>query len=262
MTDVSNALVEVQNNQVVVSSLDIAKHFSKNHRDVLRDIRVEIGYAQNCADPSASEMFYETTYIHPQNGQEYPMFLINRDGFMLLAMGFNGEKASMWKRKYIQAFNQMEEQIKTLLAPSYQIADEIKRAERWLEEARERKQLAETNQVLIAENEDLTKQLEEEKEFKKIVYDKGDNYTYSDAYRVLSENVGRMGRNKFIDVLVEKKIISESRIPYARYLNQGYFVIKKNIISVSKNKTFESYQGLVTPKGLDWLINYFKKRII
>jgi Rha family phage regulatory protein len=247
---------------VVVSSLDIAKHFEKNHRDVLRDIRVEIGYAQNCADPSEAKMFCETTYIHEQNGQEYPMFLINRDGFMLLAMGFNGKKASEWKRKYIRAFNEMEEQIKTLLAPSYTITDEIARAKRWIEEAEERKQLAETNQILVAENEDLTKQLEEEKEFKKIVYDKGDNYTYSDAYRVLSENVGRMGRNKFIGVLVEKKIISESRIPYAKYLNKGYFVIKKNIIEINKNKTFESYQGLVTPKGLDWLINYFKKRIV
>lgn len=262
MPNLENALVEVQNGQVVVSSLQIAERFEKNHRDVLRDIRVEIGYAQNCADPSASEMFYETTYIHPQNGQEYPMFLINRDGFMLLAMGFNGKKASEWKRKYIRAFNEMEEQIKTLLAPSYQIADPIERAKKWIEEEQQRKQLEEKNQVLIAENVELTQQLEEEKEFKKIVYEKGDNYSYSDAYRVLSENVGRMGRNKFIEVLVDKKIISESRIPYAKYLNKGYFVIKKNIIEINKNKTFETYQGLVTPKGLDWLINYFKKRIV
>lgn len=34
------------------------------------------GYAENSADP----MFAETIYIHPQNGQEYPMFVMNRDG--------------------------------------------------------------------------------------------------------------------------------------------------------------------------------------
>jgi hypothetical protein len=28
-----------------------------------------MGYAENSADPSGAEMFYETTYIHPQNGQ-------------------------------------------------------------------------------------------------------------------------------------------------------------------------------------------------
>ena len=32
-------------------------------------------------------MFYESTYIHPQNGQEYPEYLMNRDGFSLLVMG-------------------------------------------------------------------------------------------------------------------------------------------------------------------------------
>ena len=262
MSNSEVALVEVQNNQIVVSSLQIAEHFGKEHRNVLADIRREIGYAKNLADPSEAKMFCETKYIHEQNGQEYPMFLINRDGFMLLAMGFNGKKASEWKRKYIRAFNEMEEQIKTLLAPSYQIADPIERAKKWIEEEQQRKQLEEKNQFLIAENVELTQQLEEEKEFKKIVYEKGDNYSYSDAYRVLSENVGRMGRNKFIEVLVDKKIISESRIPYAKYLNKGYFVIKKNIIEINKNKTFETYQGLVTPKGLDWLINYFKKRIV
>lgn len=255
MSDVKNELVTVENGQVVVSSLQIAEHFSKNHKDVLRDIR-EIFVAQNCA----AKFFVESTFEN--RGKEYPMFLMNRDGFSLLVMGFTGKKALEWKLKYIQAFNAMEEQIKSLLAPSYQIADPIERAKKWIKEEEQRRQLAEKNEVLTVENKELIQQLEEEKEFKKIVYEKGDNYSYSDAYRVLSENVGRMGRNKFIEVLVEKKIISESRIPYARYLNKGYFVIKKNIIEINKNKTFESYQGLVTPKGLDWLINYFKKRII
>ena len=36
------------------------------------------------------------------------MYIMNRDGFSLLAMGFTGEKALEWKLKYIQAFNNME----------------------------------------------------------------------------------------------------------------------------------------------------------
>ena len=256
MSDVENALVEVQNGQVVVSSKQVAEHFEKQHFHVLETLDKLI-----IENPIMTEMFQKTSYT-AGTGKAYPMFLMNRDGFTLLAMGFTGKKALEWKLKYIQAFNAMEEQIKTLLAPSYQIADPIERAKKWIEEEEQRRQLEEKNQVLIAENVELTQQLEEEKEFKKIVYEKGDNYSYSDAYRVLSENVGRMGRNKFIEVLVDKKIISESRIPYAKYLNKGYFVIKKNIIEINKNKTFETYQGLVTPKGLDWLINYFKKRIV
>ena len=57
-------------------------------------------------------MFFKTTYVHEQNGQTYPMYLMNRDGFSLLVMGFTGAKALEWKLKYIEAFNEMEQQQK------------------------------------------------------------------------------------------------------------------------------------------------------
>ena len=39
------------------------------------------------------------------------MYLMNRDGFTLLAMGFTGKAALEWKIKYITAFNAMEQQL-------------------------------------------------------------------------------------------------------------------------------------------------------
>ena len=57
-------------------------------------------------------MFEESSYINPQNKQEYPMFYMNRDGYTLLAMGFNGKRALSFKLKYIEAFNKMEKFIK------------------------------------------------------------------------------------------------------------------------------------------------------
>ena len=38
---------------------------------------------------------------------------MNRDGFSLLFMGFTGKKALEWKLKYIDAFNKMEEKLKS-----------------------------------------------------------------------------------------------------------------------------------------------------
>lgn len=94
--------------QPVVSSLQIAEDFNKNHRDVLKAIEnLKEGVAQNFAD-----LFYKAEYVHPQNKQNYPMYLMNRDGFSLLVMGFTGKDALEWKLKYIQAFNDMEKQIK------------------------------------------------------------------------------------------------------------------------------------------------------
>ena len=59
-------------------------------------------------------MFYKHTYIHKQNKQETFEYLMNRDGFSLLVMGFNGEKARKWKLAYIAEFNAMEQHLKQI----------------------------------------------------------------------------------------------------------------------------------------------------
>ena len=97
--------IKYENNQMLVTSLQVAKDFKKEHQHVLRDIRkiISNGGVQNWTD-----LFHETKYIHEQNHQEYPMYLMNRDGFTLLTMGFTGKEALEWKLKYINAFNKME----------------------------------------------------------------------------------------------------------------------------------------------------------
>lgn len=102
-------LVIMKNQQAVTTSLQVAETFNKNHRDVLAAIDdLKEGVAENYAG-----LFYEDSYIHPQNKQKYRQIIMNRDGFALLAMGFTGQKALKFKLKYIEAFNQMEELFKT-----------------------------------------------------------------------------------------------------------------------------------------------------
>ena len=103
-----------QNGQVVVSSRLIAKDFEKQHKHVLDSIEeIKKGVAEKSAD-----LFIESQYQHPQNKQWYKEYLMTRDGFTVLAMGFNGTKALQWKLKYIEAFNQMEEALKEQRKPT------------------------------------------------------------------------------------------------------------------------------------------------
>lgn len=95
------------NEMLTVSSLQIAEHFEKNHRDVLRAIKNLT--AQNCA---LTSMFIENTY-KAGTGKSYKYYECTRDGFTLLTMGFTGDKALDWKIKYIEAFNKMEKHIKS-----------------------------------------------------------------------------------------------------------------------------------------------------
>ena len=97
-----------QNDQVITTSLLVAETFEKEHRNVLKAIR-KLMSATNVA---VAQMFDETTYVNEQ-GKEQPMFVMNRDGFTLLAMGFSGEKALEFKVKYINAFNKMEAELKS-----------------------------------------------------------------------------------------------------------------------------------------------------
>ncbi|WP_081819279.1 Rha family transcriptional regulator [Prevotella sp. HUN102] len=99
-----------EDHQVLTNSLLVAEKFGKSHDNVLKAIRSILtgGVLKNNETP----MFEEATYVSVQNGQEYPMFVMNRDGFTLLAMGFTGKKAMKFKLDYIAAFNKMETALK------------------------------------------------------------------------------------------------------------------------------------------------------
>lgn len=93
--------------KLTVSSLQVANDFGKHHKDVVRAI--ENLKAQNCA---LTKMFVETTYT-AGTGKHYKRYDITRDGFSLLVMGFTGKEALEWKLKYIEAFNLMEEKLRS-----------------------------------------------------------------------------------------------------------------------------------------------------
>ncbi len=92
----------------VVTSLDVAETFEKEHYHVIEDIR---GIQSKISTPDFSGLFYEGEY-KASNGKKNPMYYMNRDGFTLLVMGYTGEKAMRFKLAYINQFNQMEELLK------------------------------------------------------------------------------------------------------------------------------------------------------
>ena len=107
MTDI---ILSTQNGEPVASSRQIAENFGKEHKNVIQAVTNLV--AENSA---AKSMFYETTFEN--RGKQYPMYLMNRDGFSLLVMGFTGKAALEWKLKYIQAFNEMEKKLSTPQMP-------------------------------------------------------------------------------------------------------------------------------------------------
>ena len=106
--------------QLVVSSRQVAENFGKEHKNVLQTIQNLV------AENSAAKLFFiETTFEN--RGKQYPEYLMTRDGFSLLVMGFTGNKALEWKLKYIEAFNHMEAELNSperIMARALKIAEE------------------------------------------------------------------------------------------------------------------------------------------
>lgn len=103
MTD----LVIMKDRQAVTSSINVAENFEKRHDNTLRDIDQLKKDVLNF-----EEMFFEAN--EPDSyGRDRRVIYMNRDGFTILAMGFTGKKALQFKLKYIEAFNKMEDHIKS-----------------------------------------------------------------------------------------------------------------------------------------------------
>lgn len=86
----------------VVTSLDVAETFGKEHKNVLRDIR-ELECSEEFNRLNFEPIFYKDSMNRKQD-----MYYITRDGFTLLVMGYTGEKAMKFKEAYIRQFNAME----------------------------------------------------------------------------------------------------------------------------------------------------------
>lgn len=161
-------LVEIKNDQPVTTSLQVAEVFGKNHKEVTRDIRNLIGdikkaqisnfkeNVDNLESPNLDSvgksaflesanlrsvdisMFYEDSYRVEGNTRKYPMFYMNQDGWTLLVMGYQGEKATRFKLQYIAEFKRMKDELskpKLSLPQNYasalrQLADTVEENER------------------------------------------------------------------------------------------------------------------------------------
>ena len=92
-----------------VNSLFVAKFFEKRHDNILRDIE-----NLDCSKDFRLLNFEESSYKNEQ-GKKQPCYVMTRDGFVFLVMGYRGKKAAKFKEEYIKRFNRMEQFIKTLV---------------------------------------------------------------------------------------------------------------------------------------------------
>lgn len=219
---------EQSKNQIVVSSIDIARDFTKEHKVVLRSIENLV--AQNCA---AKSMFFETSYEN--RGKQYPMYLMNRDGFSLLVMGFTGKDALEWKVKYIQAFNEMEQKLNS---PEFI----VKKAMTYLQDR--------CNRLEMEAKENLPKVT-----FANAVEVSEDSILVRELAKMAKQNGIEIGQNRLWMLLREKGyIVKNGTEPTQKSMNLGLFEILIRTVQRG-NSSKETRTTKVTGKGQIYFIN-------
>lgn len=104
MTDI---VFQGSEGQPLTNSVLVAEKFGKRHDDLMKKIK---NLVDTCPQ-KCGHLFVESNYVDIQC-KDRPMYIMNRDGFTLLAMGFTGQKALQFKLDYIDAFNKMEQTIR------------------------------------------------------------------------------------------------------------------------------------------------------
>ena len=206
-----------------VTSRVIAEQLSREHRNVVRDIRRIL-----------DEQEYEPIFFTDSMNRRQVEYLLNKDSFFLLVMNYEGHND--FKRAYITRFNEMEsELIKNNVPKSY--------GEALIEAGR----LAIENEKLLIEN----KENKPKVEFYNRVTDTTDTIDMANVSQLL--NIKNIGRNKLYGILRKKKVLRESpeqskNTPYQEYINRGYF----KIIEVETGGGIK-LKTLVYQKGLDYI---------
>ena len=103
-----NELVYLKNDKPVCSSLQVAEKFGKRHTHVIERIEKII---ENDSTENSAQCFKASIY-KDSTGKSNKMYVMDRDGFTFLVMGFTGKKVNEWKWQYIKAFNRMEKFIR------------------------------------------------------------------------------------------------------------------------------------------------------
>lgn len=191
--------------------------------------------------PNFGEMFHKGE-SKDSYGRSQPCYFMNRDGFTLLAMGFTGKQALDWKIKYINAFNQMEKQLKSATP---QLTGEELMA----------KALIEANSVLARQS----KQLEEQKPkvlfADSVIASKG-SILVRELAKLIKQNGYDIGEKKLYRWLREKGYICKnSTEPTQMAMNLGLFEIVVRTIERGDAPPRATRTTKVIGKGQVYFIN-------
>ena len=252
-----------ESNQPLTNSKLVAEVFEKEHKNVMQSIRKLMdGTAQNSA---VQQMFSESTYLNEQN-KEQPMFIMNQDGFTLLAMGFNGKKAMEFKLKYIEAFNAMKRQIEQskpsvpqtyLEALKSLVKAEEEKQQLALENKKQQEQILTISKTNMELGNKITEMLPKVSYYDKILQS---NATMTVTQIAQDYGMSAMKLNKELEAMKIQHKVRGQWILYGKFITGGYVHSRAVDIIRSDGRHDVKYNTEWTTKGRIFLYESLKAK--
>lgn len=110
--------VALDGSAIYTDSRKVAAAYGKRHDHVLRDIRAliaVIGHGPNFGAISLPDAY----------GRMKPAYRMTRDGFLMLALGFNGDKAIILRARIVEAFGWMARELLRRRVADYEFRDRL-----------------------------------------------------------------------------------------------------------------------------------------
>jgi len=217
----------VMNNEVTMSSREIAELVGKEHKHVMRDLRV--------LSEQLGDMFEGVVQVwtHPQNKQQYEEYAIKRDTCITLLTGYD----SVSRMKVIKRWQELESAQKPAIPQTYAAA--------LLEAGRLAMELEQAEaQLAIAAP---------KAEFVDRYVDATGTYGFRQVAKMLS-----VKENWFSDFLIEKAImyrLSGRLTAHSGHIDAGRFVPRAG---VAKNDHAYT-ECRFTAKGVEWVAGEIAK---
>ena len=231
----------------VTDSIKVAGVFGKQHKNIIQAIRNLLGSAENSAH---ARWFYESTYLDAQ-GKKRPMFIMNRDGFSLLAMGLNGAKALQFKVAFIDQFNKMEEVVKQVVQQA-QPALPTTFAEALRLAAEQAEKIEEQQRQIEAERPRVL--------FLQAVETSQDSILIGELAKLICQNGVDIGEKRLFAWLRSSGYLCQQgeryNQPTQKALEKGLFELRKVTINVGDHTKVRTTTK-VTGKGQVYFVNRF-----
>lgn len=255
--------LQLINQSKTLDSREVAEMMGKDHSDLLKSIQ---GSGKNLGiipvltkgNFPIVDYFIESTYKDVK-GEYRKCYECTKMGCDMLGNKLQGEKGILFTAAYVKRFNIMEKELISANLDSYAIADPVKRAEKWLEEYKEKQLLEEK---AIAQQETI-KELEPKAKFADAISDSGNTMLIREVAKMLKQSHINMGEKRLFEFLRKKLLLvrdvlsADYNTPTQKGMELELFIIKSTVIGTSPTNLKTHRTTKVTVKGQQYILNKF-----